>query len=147
MKAEVSEHGDQSPFCCESLSEFAPALLYHAYCERGSDENFIKDFKKCASRLYRLIQSSRLPQTSIACSNMRQAYVLFHALRTQVAPLAPQLRPGEVRYLRLQLLRLRPLSRSRRAGCSCDFRSRFRWHERSRQLATILAGLPVLSSA
>jgi hypothetical protein len=24
-----------------SLPEFAPALLYHAYCERGQCENFI----------------------------------------------------------------------------------------------------------
>jgi len=39
MKAEVSEHGNNPRFVVTSLSEFAPALLYHAYCERGQCEN------------------------------------------------------------------------------------------------------------
>ena len=42
MTAEVSEHGATPRFVVTSLSEFAPALLYHAYCERGQGENFIK---------------------------------------------------------------------------------------------------------
>jgi hypothetical protein len=35
LKAEVSEQGANPRFVVTSLSEFAPALLYHAYCERG----------------------------------------------------------------------------------------------------------------
>jgi hypothetical protein len=38
VKAEVSEHGVNPRFVVTSLPEFAPALLYHAYCERGQCE-------------------------------------------------------------------------------------------------------------
>jgi hypothetical protein len=38
MKAEVSAHGANPRFVVTSLAEFAPALLYHAYCERGQCE-------------------------------------------------------------------------------------------------------------
>ena len=89
MKAEVSEHGANPRFVVTSLPEFAPALLYHAYCERGQCENFIKDFKNA-------LQADRLSCSTFAANFFRllehaAAYVLFHALRTQVAPLAPQL--------------------------------------------------------
>ena len=46
MKADVREHGPNPRFVVTSLSEFAPALLYQAYCERGQCENFITDCKK-----------------------------------------------------------------------------------------------------
>jgi DDE family transposase len=88
-KAEVSEHGANPRFVVTSLPEFAPALLYHAYCARGQCENFIKDFKNA-------LQADRLSCSTFAANFFRllehaAAYVLFHALRTQVAPLAPQL--------------------------------------------------------
>lgn len=41
LKAAVSERGANPRFVVSSLAEFAPALLYHAYCERGQCENFI----------------------------------------------------------------------------------------------------------
>ena len=96
-KAEVSEHGANPRFVVTSLPEFAPALLYHAYCARGQCENFIKDFKNA-------LQADRLSCSTFAANFFRllehaAAYVLFHALRTQVAPLAPQLGPGAIRYV------------------------------------------------
>ena len=56
MKAEVSEQGANPRFVVTSLPEFAPALLYHAYCERGQCENFIKDCKNA------------LPADRLSCS-------------------------------------------------------------------------------
>jgi hypothetical protein len=103
MRAEVSEHGANPRFVVTSLPEFAPALLYHAYCARGQCENFIKDFKNA-------LQADRLSCSTFAANFFRllehaAAYVLFHALRTQIAPLAPQLGRAQFDTLRLQLLK------------------------------------------
>src|SRR5262249_57846426 len=98
MKAEVSKQGANPRFVVTTLSEFAPALLYHAYCERGQCENFIKDFKNA-------LQADRLSCSRFAANFFRllehaAAYVLVHALRTQVTPLAPQLGRAQFDTLR-----------------------------------------------
>ena len=109
MKAEVSEHGANPRFVVTSLPEFAPALLYHAYCERGQCENFIKDFKNA-------LQADRL-----SCSQ-------FDTLRLQLLKVAAIVSQSTRRVL-VRLPFALPLARV------------------FRQLATTLAGLPVLSSA
>jgi len=145
MKAEVSEHGANPRFVVTSLPEFAPALLYHAYCERGQCENFIKDFKNA-------LQADRLSCSTFAANFFRllehaAAYVLFHALRTQVAPLSPQLGRAQFDTLRLQLLKVAAIvsQSTRRVLVRLPFA--FPLARVFRQLATTLAGLPVLSSA
>ena len=145
MKAEVSEHGNNPRFVVTSRSEFAPALLYHAYCERGQCENFIKDFKNA-------LPADRLSCSTFAANFLRllahaAAYVLVHALRTQVAPLAPQLGRAQFDTLRLQLLKVAALvsQSTRRVLVRLPFA--FPLARVFRDLATTLAGLPILSSA
>jgi hypothetical protein len=55
MKAEVSEHGANPRFVVTSLVEFAPALLYHGYCERGQCEVCQSQPVKMAWRPLRLV--------------------------------------------------------------------------------------------
>jgi Transposase DDE domain group 1 len=103
MKAEVSERGANPRFVVTSQAEFAPALLSHAYWERGQGEKFIQEFKNAR-------QADRLSCSTFGANFFRllehaAAYVLFHALRTQVAPLAPQLGRAQLETLRLQLLK------------------------------------------
>ncbi len=145
MKAEVSEHGSNPRFVVTSLAEFAPALLYHAYCERGQCENFIKDFKNA-------LQADRLSCSTFAANFFRllehaAAYVLLHALRTQVAPLASQLGRAQFDTLRLQLLKVAAIvsHSTRRLLVRLPFA--FPLARVFRHLATTLAELPVLSSA
>ena len=75
------------------------------------------------------------------------AYVLCHALRTHVAPLAPQLGRAQFDTLRLQLLKVAAIvsQSTRRLLVRLPFA--FPWARVFRQLATTLAKLPVLSSA
>ena len=96
MKAEVSAHGANPRFVVTSLPEFAPALLYHAYCERGQCENFIKDFKNA-------LQADRLSCSTFAANFFRLARTrcglcalprATHPGRTAGAPAGP----GAVRY-------------------------------------------------
>jgi hypothetical protein len=145
MKAEVSEHGANPRFVVTSLPEFAPALLYQAYCQRGQCENFIKDFNNA-------LQAARLSRSTFAAHVFRllehaTAYVLFHALRTQVVPLAPQLGRAQFDTLRLQLLKVAALvsHSTRRVLVRLPFA--FPLARLFRQLATALAGRPVSSSA
>jgi DDE family transposase len=145
MKAEVSEHGANPRFVVTSLSEFAPALLYHAYCERGQCENFIKDFTNA-------LQADRLSCSTVAANFFRllehaAVYVLVHALRTQVLPLAPHLGRAQFDPLRLHLLKVAALvsQSSRRLLVRLPFA--FPLASLFRHLATTLAELPVLSSA
>jgi len=145
MKAEVSEHGANPRFVVTSLPEFAPALLYHAYCERGQCENFIKDFKNA-------LQADRLSCSTFAANFFRllehaAAYVVFHALRTHVAPLAPQLGRAQFDTLRLQLLKVAALVSQSTRRLLVRLPSAFAFARLFRQLATMLAELPVLSSA
>jgi hypothetical protein len=145
MKAEVSEHGANPRFVVTSLPEFAPALLYHAYCERGQCENFIKDFKNA-------LHADRLSCSTFAANFFRllehaAAYVLFHALRTHVAPLAPQLGRAQFDTLRLQLLKVAALVSQSTRRLLVRLPSAFPLARLFRQLATTLAVLPVLSSA
>ena len=145
MKAEVSEHGANPRFVVTSLSEFAPALLYRAYCERGQCENFIKDCKNA-------LQADRLSCATFAANFFRllehaAAYVLFHALRTQVAPLAPRLGRAQFDTLRLQLLKVAAIVSQSTRRVLVRLPSAFPLAQVFRQLATTLAGLPVLSSA
>ena len=145
MKAEVSAHGANPRFVVTSLAEFAPALLYHAYCERGQCENFIKDFKNA-------LQADRLSCSTFAANFFRllehaAAYVLVHALRTQVAPLAPQLGRAQFDTLRLQLLKVAAIVSQSTRRVLVRLPSAFPLTHVFRQLATTLAGLPVLSSA
>jgi hypothetical protein len=145
MKAEVSKEGANPRFVVTSLPEFAPALLYHAYCERGQCENFIKDFKNA-------LQADRLSCSTFAANFFRllehaAAYVLFHALRTQVAPLAPHLGRAQFDTLRLQLLKVAAMVSysTRRLLVRLPFA--FPLARLFRQLAATLAEFPVLSSA
>jgi Transposase DDE domain group 1 len=145
MKAEVSEHGANPRFVVTSLAEFAPALLDPAYCERGQCENFIKDFKNARP-------ADRLSCSTFAANFFRllehaAAYVLFHALRTQVASLAPQVGRAQFDTLRLQLLKVAAIvsQSTRRLLVRLPFA--FPLARVFRQLATTLTGLPVLSSA
>lgn len=145
MKAEVSAHGANPRFVVTSLAEFTPALLYHAYCERGQCENFIKDFKNA-------LQADRLSCSTFAANFFRLlehagAYVLVHALRTQVAPLAPQLGRAQFDTLRLQLLKVAAIVSQSTRRVLVRLPSAFPLAHVFRQLATTLARLPVLSSA
>jgi hypothetical protein len=145
MKAEVSEHGANPRFVVTSLSEFAPALLSHAYWERGQGENFSKDCKNAR-------QADRLSCSTFAANFFRlleqaAAYVLFHALRTHVAPLAPQLGRAQFDTLRLQLLKVAALVSQSTRRLLVRLPSAFAFARLFRQLATMLAELPVLSSA
>jgi hypothetical protein len=145
LKAEVREHGTNPRFVVTSLAEFAPALLYHAYCERGQCENFIKDFKNA-------LQADRLSCSTFAANFFRllehaAAYVLLHALRSQVARLSPPLGRLQFDTLRLQLLKVAALvsQSTRRLLVRLPFA--FPLASLFRQLATTLAELPALSSA
>jgi Transposase DDE domain group 1 len=145
MKAEVSEHGANPRFVVTSLPEVAPALLYHAYCERGQCEDFIKDCKSA-------LQADRLSCSTFAANFFRllehaAAYVLFHALRVQVTPLAPQLGRAQFDTLRLQLLKVAAIvsQSTRRVLVRLPFA--FPLARVFRHLAMTLARLPVLSSA
>ena len=145
MKAEVSAQGANPRFVVTSLSEFAPALLYHAYCERGQCENFIKDFKNA-------LQADRLSCSTFAANFFRllehaAAYVLLHALRTQVAPLAPQLGRAQFDTLRLHLLKVAAIVSQSTRRVLVRLPAAFPLARVFRQLATTLAELPVLSSA
>jgi len=145
MKAEVSEHGANPRFVVTTLSEFAPALLYHAYCERGQCENFIKDFKNA-------LQADRLSCSRFAANFFRllehaAAYVLVHALRTQVTPLAPQLGRAQFDTLRLQLLKVATIVSHSTRRLLVRLPAAFPLARVFRQLAMTLAAQPVLSSA
>ena len=145
LKAEVSEHGANPRFVVTSLPEFAPALLYHAYCERGQCENFIKDFKNA-------LQADRLSCSTFAANFFRllehaAAYVLLHALRTQVAPLAPQLGRAQFDTLRLQLLKVAALVSQSTRRLLVRLPAAFPLARVFRHLASTLARRPVLSSA
>jgi hypothetical protein len=145
LKAEVSEQGANPRFVVTSLSEFAPALLYHAYCERGQCENFIKDLKNA-------LQADRLSCSTFAANFFRllehaAAYVLFHALRAQVTPLAPRLGRAQFDTLRLQLLKVAAIVSHSTRRLLVRLPSAFPLAWVFRQLATTLAELPGLSSA
>ena len=145
MKAEVSEHGAHPRFVVTSLSEFAPALLYHAYCERGQCEKFIKDFKNA-------LQADRLSCSTFAANFFRllehaAAYVLFHALRTQVAPFAPQLGRAQFDTLQLQLLKVAALVSQSTRPLLVRLPAAFPLALLFRQLAATLARQPLRSSA
>jgi hypothetical protein len=145
MKAEVAEQGENPRFVVTSLEEFAPALLYHAYCERGQCENLIKDFKNA-------LQADRLSCCTFAANFFRllehaAAYVLLHALRTQVAPLAPRLGRAQFDTLRLQLLKVAALVSYSTRRLLVRLPQAFPLAPLFRRLATTLAAPLVLSSA
>lgn len=145
MKAEVSEHGTNPRFVVTSLSEFAPALLSHAYCERGQCENFIKDFKNA-------LQADRLSCSTFAANFFRllqhaAAYLLLHALRTQVAPLSPPRGRAQFDTLRLQLLKVAALVSQSTRRLRVRLPVAFPLAPLFRRLAITLAGRPSLSSA
>jgi DDE family transposase len=107
MKAEITAPGENPRFVVTSLAEFAPALLSHAYCERGQWENFSTDCKNA-------LPADRLSCHTFAANFFRllehaAASLLRHALRTQVAPLAPRLGRAQFDTLRLQLLKVAAL--------------------------------------
>jgi hypothetical protein len=145
MKAESSEQGENPRFVVTSLAEFAPALLYRAYCERGQCENFIKDFKNA-------LQADRLSCHTFAANFFRllehaAAYVLLHALRTQVAPLAPRLGRAQFDTLRLSLLKVAALVSHSTRRLLVRLPHAFPLAALFRQLIQTLAAPPVLSSA
>ncbi len=69
LNAEVRTHGATPRLVVPSLSAFAPALLYPAYCERGQCENFLKDFKNA-------LPADRLSCATVAANFFR---LLLHA--------------------------------------------------------------------
>lgn len=145
MKAEVTEQGDNPRFVVTSLYGFAPRLLYHAYCERGQCENFIKDFKNA-------LQADRLSCCTFAANFFRllehaAAYVLLHALRAQVAPLAPRLGRAQFDTLRLSLLKVAALVSYSTRRLLVRLPHAFPLAALFRRLALTLAAPPVLSSA
>jgi DDE family transposase len=75
------------------------------------------------------------------------AYVLVHALRAQVAPLAPQLGRAQFDTLRLQLLKVAAIVSQSMRRLLVRLPTAFPLAGVFRQLATALAQLPVLSSA
>jgi hypothetical protein len=145
MKAEVTAQGENPRFVVTSLEGFAPALLYHAYCERGQCENLIKDFKNA-------LQADRLSCCTFAANFFRllehaAAYVLLHALRTHVAPLAPRLGRAQFDTLRLSLLKVAALVSSSTRRLLVRLPHAFPLTALFRRLALMLAAPPVLSSA
>lgn len=140
MKAEVSAQGDNPRFVVTSLAEFAPALLYHAYCERGQCENFIKDFKNA-------LHADRLSCSTFSANFFRllthaAAYVLCQALRAAVAPLAPQLGRAQFDTLRLQLLKVAAIVSHAARRLLVRLPAAFPWARVFRRLALTLAELP-----
>jgi hypothetical protein len=145
MKAEITTQGENPRFVVTSLTEFAPALLYHAYCERGQCENFIKDFKNA-------LQADRLSCHTFAANFFRllehaAAYVLLHALRTQVASLAPRLGRTQFDTLRLSLLKVAAIVSHSARRLLVRLPHAFPLTALFRQLAQTLAAPPLLSSA
>jgi hypothetical protein len=145
MKAEVTAQGDNPRFVVTSLAEFAPALLYHAYCERGRCENFIKDFKNA-------LQADRLSCSTFTANFFRllthaAAYVLCHALRTALAPLAPLLGRAQFDTLRLQLLKVAAIVSQSARRLLVRLPAAFPWARVFRRLALTLAEELVPSSA
>jgi len=103
-KAEHSAKGANPRFLVTSLDSFSAALLYHAYCERGQCENFIKDFKNA-------LLADRLSCSSFVANFFRlllhvAAYRLMFELRVQVAACAPSLKTLQFDTLRLKLLKV-----------------------------------------
>ena len=89
VKAEHSALGKNPRFIVTTLREFSAPLLYHAYCERGNAENFIKDFK-------RALAGDRLSCSTFVANFFRLllhglAYRLLHALRTRAGQVSPKL--------------------------------------------------------
>ena len=145
MKAEITAQGENPRFVVTSLPEFAPALLYPAYGERGQWENYIKDCKNA-------LQADRLSCHTFAANFFRllahaAAYVLLHALRTQVASLAPRWGRAQFETLRLAFLKVAALVSHSTRRVLVRLPHAFPLAALFRQLAQILAGPPVLSSA
>ena len=103
-KAEVTRLGDNPRYLITTLRGFEPEMIYHAYCERGRCELWIKDFKNalCADRL----SCSRFVANFFRLLLHAAAYRLMHALRERVAPLSQQLGRAQFDTLRLRLLRV-----------------------------------------
>jgi hypothetical protein len=104
MKAEINPEGENPRFIVTSLEGFPPELLYDAYCERGQCENWIKDLKNA-------LKADRLSCSDFWANFFRllefaAAYVLMHALRSAVAPHAPELATAQMDTLRLRLLKV-----------------------------------------
>jgi hypothetical protein len=145
MKAEITAQGENPRFVGTSLMEFAPALLYHAYCERGQCENYLKDFKNA-------LQADRLSCPTFTANFFRLlehalASVLLHALRTQVAPLAPRLGRAQFDTLRLQLLKVAALVSHSTRRVLVRLPAAFPLAALFRCLAFTLAAPPPFSSA
>lgn len=83
LKAQYMSRGENPRFVVTSLSEPTPECLYRdLYCARGQDENFIK-MVKCD------LAADRTSDHGFLANHLRlffscAAYVLHHALRTQV---------------------------------------------------------------
>ncbi|MBM4258994.1 MAG: transposase [Deltaproteobacteria bacterium] len=135
----------QSPLCGDLPLRVCPGSLYHASCGRGQCENFIKDFKNA-------LQADRLSCSTFAANFFRllehaAAYVLIHALRTQVAVRAPQLGRAQFDTLRLQLLKVAALVSESTRRVLVRLPVAFPLAPLFRQLASSLTAPPVLSSA
>ena len=124
----------------------------HIPCRSGPQVSICPKTQQSSKDFKNALQADRLSCSTFAANFFRllehaAAYVLFHALRTQVAPLAPQLGRAQFDTLRLQLLKVAAIvsQSTRRVLVRLPFA--FPLARVFRQLATTLAGLPVLSSA
>jgi len=107
LKATVAEPGAHPRFVVTALEEGAPALLSPADGERGQGENLLQDCKNA-------LPADRLSCGTFAAPFLRlrehaAAYVLRHALRTQVAPRAPRWGRAQCDTRRLQGLKVAAL--------------------------------------
>jgi Transposase DDE domain group 1 len=145
MNAAMTEPGENPRFVVTARAEVAPALLSHAYCERGQGENFLKDFKTA-------LQAARLSCQTVAANFFRlldhaAAYLLLPSLRPQVAPRAPRLGRAQVDPRRLSWLKVAASVSYSTRRVRVRLPHAFPLAALFRQLAQTLAAPPVLSSA
>jgi hypothetical protein len=109
VKAEHTAKGANPRFVVTNLDQFAPGLLYHAYCQRGQCENLIKDFKNAlkADRL----SCSRFVANFLRLLEHAGAYRLMLALRNAAQALHSELGAQQFDTIRLRLLKVAALVR------------------------------------
>ena len=104
VKAEHTAKGANPRFVVSNLDQFAPGLLYHAYCQRGQCEKLIKDFKNA-------LKADRLSCTRFVANFLRLlehagAYRLMLALRRAAQALHSELGWQQFDTMRLRLLKV-----------------------------------------
>lgn len=103
-RAEWSALGGDLRFVVTTLDQFPGWMMYEQYCQRGTAENHIKDFKNA-------LHADRLSCSTFVANFFRlllhsAAYRLMYALREEVAEVSPQLGRKQMDTLRLRLLKV-----------------------------------------